>query len=381
MRNLPVAEPDLSGNERAYVLECIETAWVSSAGHFITDFEEAFARYCGTEHALAVSNGTVALHLAMTAMGIGPGDEVIVPDLTFAACANAVVHAGATPVFADIDPASWNLDPARVEACITERTKAIMAVHLYGNPCDLDALCALKEEHGLYLIEDAAEAHGARYGGRPAGSFGDVSCFSFYGNKTITSGEGGMCLTSDPALQEAMSRLRDHGMDPERRYWHDRVGYNYRMTNLQAAVGLAQLERLDEFVEKKRRIAQWYRQQLEGAGFAFPAVPEEASCTYWLTSVLLPEGTDRTRVQERLREVGIDTRPFFYPMHVLPPFAQDGSFGVSESVSARGLNLPSGVTLGEDDVAYAAHHLIEAAGKEAPSSLHAVNGALHEKTI
>lgn len=358
MRFIPVSEPKLSGNELRYVTECIETSWISSAGKFVTAFEDAFAAFCGTRHGLAVSNGTVALHLGIEALGIGPGDEVIVPDLTFAASANAVIHAGATPVLVDADPRTWNMDPARVEEAVTPRTKAIMAVHLYGNPCDMDALLHLKEKYGLFLIEDAAEAAGATFHGKRVGAFSDFAAYSFFGNKTITSGEGGMCVTDDEALLKRMRVLRDHGMNPEKRYWHDVVGYNYRLTNVQAAIGLAQLEQIEGFILRKREIAAIYRDNLDPELFTLAKVQPGSEHTYWLNSVLLPEQVDRDEVIRQLRARDIDARPVFYPLHEMPPFRQgDRRFPVTVDLSYRGISLPSGVPLTNEEVAYVAESM------------------------
>src|SRR5581483_301487 len=256
--HLPVAEPFLGDEELRYVAECVQTGWVSSAGKFVRRFEELFAELFEVEHAVAVSNGTTALHLALLALGIGPGDEVIVPALTFVATANAVTYCGATPVFADSEPTTWNIDPELAAAAVTPRTKAIVAVHLYGHPADLDPLLEL----GVPVVEDAAEAHGARYRGRPVGSLGAVGTFSFYGNKIVTTGEGGMVVTDRADLAARVRQLRDHGMDPDRRYWHPVLGFNYRLTNLQAALGVAQLEKLDAILERKARLAELYAEGL-----------------------------------------------------------------------------------------------------------------------
>ena len=257
-RRIPVAEPALGQEELDNVVAAMKSGWISSLGAFIPEFERDFAAFSGAAHGVAVANGTVALHLALLAAGIGPGDEVLMPSLTFVATASAARYCGGVPVFVDSDPATWQLDPAALEAAVTPRAKAVIAVHLYGHPCDMDAIRAIAARHGLTVIEDAAEAHGARYRGRPVGALGAIGCFSFYGNKIITTGEGGMCLTDDPAVAEHLRLLRDHGMDPKRPYWHDIVGYNYRMTNLQAAVGVAQVKKIGGFIAKKREMAAWY---------------------------------------------------------------------------------------------------------------------------
>ena len=258
-KTIPVSHPVLGGNEKRYVLECLETGWISSIGRFIRLFEDAFGRYCEARHAIACNNGTTALHLALAGLGTGPGDEIIVPTLTYIATANAVRYCGAQPVFADSEPGTMTVDPARIEERITARTKGIVVVHLYGHPADMDPILEVARRRGLFVVEDAAEAHGALYRGRKAGSLGDVATFSFYGNKIITTGEGGMVTTNDAALSERIRILRGQGMDPGRRYWFPVVGYNYRMTNIAAAIGLAQLEQIYRFIEKRLEIACRYR--------------------------------------------------------------------------------------------------------------------------
>ena len=260
---IPVYQPELSGNEKKYVNECLDTNWISAKGRFVKDFEKGIAEYLGVNHAVSVSNGTVALHLALMTLGIGEGDEVILPSLTYVASANAVTYTGATPVFADSLYESWQIDPADVERKITDKTKAIMVVHLYGQPCDMDAIMKIAKAHNLYVIEDCAEAFGSKYKGRCVGGFGDISAFSFYGNKTITTGEGGMVVTNDKALAERAAHIKDQGMSLEREYWHDIIGYNYRMTNICAAIGLAQLEQADDFIARKIQVADWYKTYLK----------------------------------------------------------------------------------------------------------------------
>ena len=260
---LPVMEPTLGGNEMKYVVDCIATNWISSQGSYVKTFEKSFSSFLSMDYALTTSNGTCALHLALLALEIGPGDEVIVPDLTFAASANAVIHAGAKPVLVDVSGKHWGMDPGCVEAAITRKTKAIMPVHLYGHPCEMEPLIKLAKTHRLSIVEDCAEALGAQYKGRKVGTFGDISCFSFFSNKVITTGEGGMVVTNHEKLNHKMAILRDHGMSRSRRYWHETVGFNYRMTNLQAAVGLAQLEQIDRFLKNRRQIAGIYAAQLK----------------------------------------------------------------------------------------------------------------------
>lgn len=360
-RRIPVAEPSLSGNELKYVTECIETGWISSQGGFVKRFEAEIAKRLGVEHVLAVSNGTVALHLALLALGIGPGDEVLVPDLTFAATINTVIQAGATPVIVDVDPHSWNMDPAAAAAAVTPRTKAVMPVHLYGQPAEMDALMALADRHGLFVIEDAAEAMGSAYKGKPCGAIGHAGTFSFFSNKLITTGEGGAVVFRDAAVAQRARRLRDHGMDPAKRYWHVEVGYNYRLTNLQAAVGCAQLERLDEFLAAKLDIAQKYGARLgKIEGLTIPAALPGLLNSYWAYSVIgdfASLGISRDDFMGRLDRAGIETRPLFYPLHVMPPYrahAGNRSFPVTDRLSEGGISLPSAVTLTAAEISYIA---------------------------
>lgn len=366
---IPIAEPLLGKEELDNVVEAVRSGWVSSKGRFIPEFEQGFADYCGVKHGVATSNGTVALHLALVALGIGPGDEVIVPTLTFIATANAVTYTGAKPVFVDSHPDYWCMDPSLLEAAITPKTKAIIPVHLYGHPCDMDPITEVARRHSLYIVEDAAEAHGAEYKGRRVGSFGDISCFSFYGNKIITTGEGGMCLTDSDELADRMCVSRDHGMNPDRRYWHDVVGFNYRMTNLQAALGVAQLHRLDEFVSKKRLLATWYAGALApliNAGVVTPH-PEMpwAKCVFWLYTVLCstPPSAGVETLITAMHEAGVEARPLFHPIHTLPPYRQAMKFAVSERLAASGLNLPSAVALSEHDARYATLRLEQLLGR------------------
>ena len=351
---LPVAEPLLGERELAYVSECIASGWISSAGAFVPRFEQVFAEFCGVRNAVAVSNGTAALHLALLVLGIGPGDEVIVPTLTFIASANAVAYTGATPVFVDSNAETWTLDPAAVEAAITRRTRAVVPVHLYGQPADLDPILTLAERHGLAVVEDAAEAHGAEYKGRQVGSLGDVGAFSFYGNKIFTTGEGGMVVTNRDELAERLRVLRAHGMSETRRYWHPVLGFNYRLTNLQAAIGLAQMERADEILSAKRELAVRYAGALgDVPGIVLPPGVLWATNVHWLYSILVDGefGMSRDELQEALDAEGIETRPFFTPLHQQPLYAKgQRRFPVAESLAERGLSLPSAVGLRPEEV-------------------------------
>ena len=357
---IPVAEPWLGEKELAYATECVRTSWISSIGAFVSRFEEEFARFCGTKFAVSTSNGTTALHLALRILDIGEGDEVIVPSLTFASSAFAVSYTGAVPVFAEVDQATWNIDPTLIEGRISSRTKAIMLVHLYGHPVDIDPFLEIAHERNLKVIEDAAEAHGARYKGRRVGGLADVGCFSFYGNKIITTGEGGMLTLNSEALAEKARFFRDVAMSPDKRYWHTDIGYNYRLTNLQAAIGVAQLEKIEEIIGKKRRNAEAYRTLLTDVeGITLSPEASWAESVFWMYSVLIEDdfGMDRDSVMEALSKKGIDTRPFFYPLHTLPPYKTGERFPVAEDLASRGINLPSGVTLSEEEIGYIVNSL------------------------
>jgi len=353
----PIVEPMLAGNEMNYVIECIKTNWISSQGSYVRRFEKEFADYLGVSHALAVSNGTAALHLALAALGIGPGDEVIVPDLTFAASINAVLYVGATPVLADVNRDTWVLDTDQCSHLITKRTRAIMPVHLYGQPVEMDPLIEMAKEKNLYLIEDAAEALGSTYHGRHVGAFGDAAAFSFFGNKMITTGEGGMVVFKNPAIAARAKVLRDHGMDPNRRYWHTDIGYNYRLTNLQAAIGVAQLEQIEKFIQKKLDLANSYRENLSGIKYVtFPGQRDGIRNVYWLFSIVIDPilpGVSRDEMMLRLPSAGIETRNLFYPLHTMPlyeRYAGNMVFPNSEYLSANGLSLPSAVSLTQEEV-------------------------------
>jgi perosamine synthetase len=351
---IPVSEPLLAGNELNYISDCIRSGWISSLGKYIQEFEVQYARFCGVKHGIAVSNGTTALHLALIILGIGPGDEVIVPTLTFIATANAVHYTGATPVFADSEADTWNVDPADVARCISPRTKAIIPVHVYGHPVNMQPILDLATRHNLWVIEDAAEAHGALYQDKRVGSLGKVGVFSFYGNKIITSGEGGMLTTDDDDLAERARFLRDQAMSSQKRYWHPEIGYNYRMTNLQAAIGVAQMEKIDEFIERKRKIARTYNEALQGiAGISLPCEAPWATSVYWMYSILVeaPYPINRDELMEVLKRHNIDSRPFFYPIHTQPPYRTADLLPVAERLSRQGINLPSAVTLSEADIA------------------------------
>lgn len=354
MNPIPVNEPLLNGNEKKYLMECIETGWISSEGPFIKQFEEQFADRVGRRYGIAVSNGSVALDAAVIALGIGPGDEVILPTFTIISCAAAIVRAGAIPVVVDSDPVTWNMDVTQIEAKITPRTKAIMVVHIYGLPVDMHPVLALADRYGLQIIEDAAEMHGQTYRGQPCGSFGAISTFSFYPNKHITTGEGGMIVTDDPVLAERCRSLRNLCFQPQKRFVHEELGWNLRMTNLQAALGVAQLERLDEFVDRKRQMGQYYTQLLSDlSGIQLPeAKTEYAKNIYWVYGLVLGDDVplDAEEAMRRLGQFKIGTRPFFWCMHEQPVFRKMGLFDglscpIAERIARRGFYIPSGLAL------------------------------------
>ena len=349
---IPISKPFIGPREKELVIDALDSGWVSSIGKYIDEFEEKFARYCGTEYALAVSNGTTGLHLALATLGLQAGDEVIVPDLTFVATANAVAYTGATPVLADVDADTLCLDVASVKSLITPRTKAIIPVHLYGHPADMDALTELADAHGLAIVEDAAEAHGAEYKGRRVGSFGKCAVFSFYGNKVITTGEGGMLTTNDREFHQRAKRLRDHAMSPEKRYFHEERGYNYRITNLQAALGVAQLERIDEFLDRRTEIMSWYSSAIATTdGVRLNRVKNWAKSAFWMVCLEVDwfDEARRDAFMQALRARGVDSRPYFCTMSSMPMYRQ-APLPVSARKAQIGLNLPSYFELTKGEV-------------------------------
>lgn len=365
-RIIPVADTLLDGNELAYLTECIQSNWISSAGGFVARFENAFARAVDCEYGVACANGTVALHLALAALGIGEGDEVIIPTFTMIATANAVSYTGASPVLVDAEPETWNLDAGQIERRITPRTRAIVVVHTYGHPVNMDAVGRVASKYGVPVIEDAAEAHGAEYDGRRVGSLGDAATFSFYANKIITTGEGGMVTTNDGEIAAIARRLRDHAFSPERHFWHEYRGFNYRMTNLQAAIGLAQTERFDTLVEARRKNARLYSERLKGVpGLRLPGESAPARSVCWMYGLLVEEafGPTRDELRARLASQGIETRTFFIPIHLQPIYFErfrGARFPVAEDLCKRGLYLPSGPSLTEADIEFVATQVAEA---------------------
>ena len=356
---IPVNTPLLNGNEKNYLIECIDSGWISSEGPFVKEFEEKFAAKMGRKYGIAVSNGSVALDTSIIALGIKPGDEIIMPAFTIICCASAITRVGAIPVLVDSDWETWNMNVSQIEAKITPRTKAIMVVHIYGLPVDMDEIIFLAKKYNLKIIEDAAEQHGQHYEGKPVGSFGNISCFSFYPNKTITTGEGGMIATDDLQLAKKCRSLRNLCFKPEKRFVHDELGYNYRMTNIQAALGLAQLERMDEFVAKKREIGKKYTRLLNGLkGIQLPLERNNhAENIYWVYAIVLDKEVpfDAETAMKKLEQFKIGTRPFFWPIHEQPVFQKMGLFKdekypVSENIARRGFYLPSGVALKLSDI-------------------------------
>ncbi len=368
MNPIPVNEPLLDGNEKKYLNECIDTGWISSEGPFVKQFEQQFAARMGRQYGIAVCNGSVALDAAVAALGIGHGDEVILPTFTIISCAAAISRAGAVPVVVDCDPHTWNMDVSQIEAKITPKTKAIMVVHIYGLPVDMEPMLTLADKYGLQIIEDAAEMHGQTYRGRPCGSFGAISTFSFYPNKHVTTGEGGMIVTDDEQLAERCRSLRNLCFQPQNRFVHEELGWNFRMTNLQAAMGVAQLERLDEFVERKRRMGQLYTKLLlDIPGLQLPLPQTDyAANIYWVYGIVLKDGVpfDAKEAMRRLGQYKIGTRPFFWPMHEQPVFRKMGLFEgescpVAERIARRGFYIPSGLALTDEQVERVAQALVE----------------------
>jgi len=357
---IPVYRPLLAGNEKKYVNECLDSTWISSKGKFIPLFEQQFAEYLGVRHAASVCNGTVALHAALLAMGVGPGDEVIVPTLTYIASVNAIAYTGASPVFVDSLPDTWQMDPEDVQKKITSKTKAIMAVHLYGHPCQMDKLCSLAKEHGVYLIEDCAEALGSEFNGNKVGTFGDIATFSFFGNKTVTTGEGGMVATNDDTLHDRVVHFKGQGLAKHREYWHDVIGYNYRMTNICAAIGLAQMERIGETIARKRKIADQYRELLKDLPVVCHGEQKSTFNTFWMCSILTPKAEQRDPLRESLKQSGIETRPLFSPAHTMPMYSRKfQKHPVAEDLGWRGINLPSYPELREQEIGFIAKAIVK----------------------
>jgi perosamine synthetase len=352
MNMIPIMEPWIDQQEIDLVMDCLKTGWISSQGKYISEFEKAFSDFCGTRFGVATSNGTTALHLALLTLGIGPGDEVIVPALSFIATANVVVYTGARPVFADVDARTWTLDPSQLRSLINDRTRAIIPVHLYGHPADMEPIMKLAEEYHLWVVEDAAEAHGAEYKGKKVGSLGHMGCFSFYGNKIISTGEGGMIITDQPDWVEKARILRDHGMSKEKKYWHPILGYNFRMTNIQAAIGLGQMKKLEKLIEIKRKIAERYTQGFKkNTLLVLPVEERWAKSVSWLYNILLRSESQKNRddLIAFLARFEVESRPVFYPMPDMPHYQGCGTYPVASRISKGGISIPSGYNLTGSD--------------------------------
>ncbi len=349
----PVYQPAISGNEKKYVLECLDSTWISSKGKFINQFEKSFSEFLGVKYSASVSNGTVALHTALLALGIGPGDEVIVPTFTYIASVNAIHYTGAKPIFVDSQIDSWQMDPEDVKRKLSSNTKAIMAVHLYGHPCDMNKLTKLCADNNLFLIEDCAESFGSKYADNYTGCFGDIATFSFFGNKTITTGEGGMVSTNNEDLYNKIFHIKGQGLAKGKEYYHDIIGYNYRMTNICAAIGCAQLENAEKIIAKKRQIANWYSKALEDLPLKSHQAVGPVFHTFWMITIMVDDELHRNKLRSFLKEKAIETRPGFYPVHKMPMYYEEGEvFPIAESLGQRGINLPSYPELTQENVKY-----------------------------
>ena len=354
----PVYQPSLKGNEKKYVNECLDSTWISSKGKYVKEFEDSFANYIDVKYATGVCNGTIALHLALITLGIGQGDEVIVPTFTYISSVNTVAYTGATPIFIDSLSDTWQMDSEDVKKKITQKTKAIMPVHLYGHPCNMDKICKIAKDNNIFVIEDAAESFGSKYREKHAGTFGDIAAFSFFGNKTITTGEGGMVVTNDKTLFDRAVHFKGQGLAKYREYWHDVIGYNYRMTNICAAIGLAQLERADEIIAKKRQIAKWYDEYLNGLPIELHREADNVFHSYWMYTILVESPDIREKLREYLKDNGIETRPTFCPIHTMPMYCKKyQKHPVAEDISWRGINLPSYPDLNKADIKNICNHI------------------------
>ena len=357
---ISVYQPSITNLEKKYVNECLDSSWISSKGKYIDLFEKTFSQKTKVDYCASVCNGTVALHLALVALGIGPGDEVIVPTFTYIASVNAILYCGATPVFVDSLEQTWQVNPKDISKKITAKTKAIMVVHLYGQSCDMDSICKIVKTNNLFLVEDCAEAFGTYYKGKHVGSFGDISTYSFFGNKTVTAGEGGMVVTNNESLYRRAVHLKGQGLAYHRQYWHDVVGYNYRMTNIACAIGQAQLERSDELLSKKRKIAEYYNTVFEGTHIQTQKEQLDTVHSYWMNSVILDCNQEqRDQFRDFLRNRGIDTRPLFYPVHTMPMYSKKYEMHkVAEDISRRGFNIPSYPDLTIEELDYISNTIL-----------------------
>ncbi|NTU69705.1 DegT/DnrJ/EryC1/StrS family aminotransferase [bacterium] len=347
---IPVYKPSIGKKELEYVTDAVKSTWISSRGKYLDRFEKDFAKFCGAKYSVATCNGTVSIHLALEALGIGKGDEVIVPTFTYIASVNSITYTGAKPVFVESDKNNWNIDVNDIEKKITKKTKAIMVVHLYGHPSEMGPILKIAKKHNIYVVEDAAESHGALYKGKKVGAIGDIGSFSFFGNKTITTGEGGMIVTNSKKLADKARHLRGQGVSLKKNYWHDVVGYNYRMTNIAAAIGVAQLERINSIIKRKREIAKLYFQELKDVKeLVLQREMPWAKSVFWMVSILAPKGK-RDSLMKYLAKNGVDSRPFFYPAHIMPPYKQNKKYSVAEDIASRGINLPSYPELTDNEI-------------------------------
>lgn len=357
MKKIPAAEPLIQGNELKYIKDCLDSTWLSH-GKYIDLLEKKFAKFCGARYAASVVNGTAALHLLLVSLGIKEGDEVIIPDLTFIATANAISYTGAKPVLVDVDRHTWNIDPVKIEEKITKKTKAIIAVHLYGYPADMDRINALGKTHGIHVLEDACEAHGAVYKGKKAGSLGLASCFSFYGNKIMTTGEGGMIVSDNKSLIDRVNLLKSHAQAKRGVFSHREIGFNYRFTNIQAALGLAQFENINNVLAKKRKNAKMYEALLRDVDILMlPQSQKGIRSAFWMYSIVLRKDGLKNKLVEKLANAGIETRPFFDPLHMLPMYRKKENFPNTIFLSKNGLNLPSGATLTSSEIEYVCENI------------------------
>lgn len=359
---IPVYQPYIGIEEREYVNDCLESGWISSKGKYVQEFEFEFAKYIGAEYGVSVCNGTVALHVALLALGVGPGDEVIVPTFTYVASVNAIAYTGAKPVFVDSELKTWQMNAEEIEKKITPKTKAVLAVHLYGQPCDMDSVCRITKKYDLFLVEDCAEAIGTYFRDKHVGTFGDVSTFSFFGNKTITTGEGGFVVTNSVELVGIMQKLKGQGLSTNREYWHDVLGYNYRMTNICAAIGVAQLGKISKILELKKQCSNFYFEALKGLPIEFHNERDNAKHSYWMFSILTNSEYERNELRKFLAEKGVETRPTFNPVHLMPMYFNENiglQFPVAVDLSKRGINLPSWPGLTNSDLLYICNSIKE----------------------
>lgn len=361
---IPIYKPSIGEKEKEYVNNCLDSSWISSKGEYIDIFETEFAKKTEVKYATSVCNGTVALHLALISLGIGAGDEVIVPTFTYIASVNSIVYTGATPIFVDCDSESWQIDPEDIIKKITKKTKAIMIVHLYGQSCDMDSICKIAKENNLFLIEDCAEAFGTKFREKHVGSFGDISTYSFFGNKTITTGEGGMVVTNNETLYERSKHLKGQGLAYHRQYWHDTIGYNYRMTNIACSIGLAQLEKSEKILKRKREIANYYKKRFNNTNYQTHDEIENTTHSFWMCSILIRKEkfkkNSRDGLRDYLGDMGIETRPLFYPVHTMPMYSSKYEMHrVCEDISRRGINLPSYPDLTQEQLDYIVNTILD----------------------